>query len=138
MILDHAPATRRRGTFRTPLGQNLLGCLAVLAGLALIVFGPMGLNMSLPAERPVSSTEPMALGELPVTVIPPRGARLDTTRTHHPHLPVLGLAHRGPTDRASAKRDQGRRRLFEVFYREPERPVSRRAGHGPHPARLES
>src|SRR5258705_300108 len=35
----------------------------------------------MPVERPVSAGEPMALGALPVTVIPPPGARLDASKT---------------------------------------------------------
>ncbi|HEX4247528.1 MAG TPA: hypothetical protein VH008_06650, partial [Pseudonocardia sp.] len=36
---------------------------------------------ALPAQRPVPADRPMALGALPVTVVPPPGARLDATQT---------------------------------------------------------
>jgi hypothetical protein len=68
-------------TLRGPLGRHLLGCVAVLACLALILFGPYALNRALPTERAVPADRPMALGALPVTVVPPPGARLDSTQT---------------------------------------------------------
>ena len=61
--------------------RNLLGCLAVLACLALILYGPYAVNRALPAQRPVPTDQPMALGALPVTVVPPPGALLDATQT---------------------------------------------------------
>jgi hypothetical protein len=66
---------------RSPIGRNLAGCLAVLAALALITLGPLALNTALPTQRPVPAGQPLALGDLPVTVVPPPGARLDATET---------------------------------------------------------
>ncbi|HWN35947.1 MAG TPA: hypothetical protein VNP03_24560 [Pseudonocardia sp.] len=67
--------------WRGPFGRNLMGCVAVLACMALILFGPYALNRALPTQRLVPTDQPMALGALPVTVVPPPGARLDATHT---------------------------------------------------------
>jgi hypothetical protein len=68
-------------TLRGPFARNLLGCVAVLACLALILVGSYALNRALPPQRPVPTDQPMALGALPVTVVPPPGAQLDATQT---------------------------------------------------------
>jgi hypothetical protein len=66
---------------RGPTTRNLVGAVSVLVAVLLIPLVPLVLNANLPGQRPLPVDQPLALGGLPVTVTPPRGAVLDATRT---------------------------------------------------------
>jgi len=59
---------------------NLLGSLAVLAAAGAIAVGLPALDRALPAARPVPDGRPYEVGG-GVSVIPPRGALVDVTKT---------------------------------------------------------
>lgn len=65
--------------FRVPLG-NLLGSAGVLAAVASIAFGLPAVDRAIPSARPVPSDRPYEVGG-DVTVVPPRGALLDVTKS---------------------------------------------------------
>jgi hypothetical protein len=60
--------------------MNLLGACALSAAVAVLAFGLPALDRSLPADRPVRTDAPYAIGA-DVTVVPPPGAVLDVTGT---------------------------------------------------------
>ena len=60
--------------------MDLLGACGLSAAVAALAFGLPALDRSLPADRPVRSDQPYAIGA-GVTVVPPPGAVLDVTGT---------------------------------------------------------
>jgi hypothetical protein len=60
--------------------KNLLGALSLVLALAALALGLPALNQALPADRPVPTDRPYAVGG-GVTVVPPPGARIDVTET---------------------------------------------------------
>jgi hypothetical protein len=59
---------------------NLLGSIAVLVAAGAIAVGLPALDRALPAARPVPAGLPYAVGG-GVTLVPPRGAMIDVTKT---------------------------------------------------------
>lgn len=59
---------------------NLLGALSLVLALAGLALGLPALDRALPADRPVPTDRPYAIGG-GVTVVPPPGARIDVTET---------------------------------------------------------
>src|SRR5690242_6419586 len=68
------------GRARFGLIHNLLGSLAILAVVGGLGLGLPALNRTLPSARPVAADRPYPVDAL-VSVVPPRGAALDVTRT---------------------------------------------------------
>ena len=59
---------------------SLFGALSLVLALAGLALGLPALNSALPADRPVASDRPYAVGG-GVTVVPPPGSRIDVTET---------------------------------------------------------
>jgi hypothetical protein len=74
---------------------NLLGALSLVLALAGLTFGLPALNAALPADRPVPSDRPYAVGG-GVTVVPPPGARIDLTETRPTDDAGTALFRLGP------------------------------------------
>jgi hypothetical protein len=74
---------------------NLCGALSLVLALAGLALGLPALNSALPAERPVPSDRPYAVGG-GVTVVPPPGSRLDVTETRPTATSGTALFRLGP------------------------------------------
>jgi hypothetical protein len=59
---------------------NLVGSIGVLAAVGAIAIGLPAVDRALPAARPVAADRPYDVGG-EVTVVPPRGALVDVTKT---------------------------------------------------------
>lgn len=62
------------------VGRNLLGSAGILAAVASIAFGLPAVDRAIPAARPVSADRPYEVGG-DVTVVPPKGALVDVTKS---------------------------------------------------------
>jgi hypothetical protein len=74
---------------------SLLGALSLVLALAGLAFGLPALNAALPADRPVPSDRPYAVGA-GVTVVPPPGSRIDLTETRPAGQSGKALFRLGP------------------------------------------
>ena len=74
---------------------NLLGALSLVLALAGLALGLPALDAALPADRPVPSDRPYAVGG-GVTVVPPPGARIDVTKTRPTDDSGTALFRLGP------------------------------------------
>ena len=74
---------------------NLLGALSLVLALAGLGLGLPALDRALPADRPVSSDRPYAVGG-GVTVVPPPGSRIDVSETRPTDDAGTALFRLGP------------------------------------------
>lgn len=68
--------------------RNILGSLAILVVVGALSLGLPAIDRLLPAARPVDAGEPLTIGH-GVTIVPPKGAALDVTRTSPAKAQIL-------------------------------------------------